>query len=212
MNGQKSHEHQSNPRNMRKIKTLIGLSVAGLLAAASPLLITTVTVAPVAMTGCTTLNNTNNTAQIDATALILKNAARLGAVAAITPPNGNTNNAAYFQLASQAIGAFLTGTDYSPAAFQKALIDVKAPGSDNVWVQLGVGTVIDLYQVYFGQYVKGQVNGNFAAVTFLTSIQSGFNEALAVAGVQPPTVAASSLQPKQPQQVEFQILPRPMRK
>jgi hypothetical protein len=196
---------------MKKIKTLIGLGVAGILALAMPLFLTAFTVtAPVAMTGCIAPGGgTNiNTAQIDATALILQNAARVGAVAAITPPSGNTNNAVYFELAAQAIGTFLTGKDYSPAAFQQALIDIKVPQANNIWVQLGIGAVIDLYQVYFSQYVQGKVNGNFAAGTFLVAIQNGFNQATG----NPVTPPPAKLKAGSPQPLAPSVLPRPLKR
>jgi hypothetical protein len=196
---------------MKKIKTLLGLSTAAMLAVATPFMLTTFTVtAPVALTGCMTGpgGGTNNTAQIDATALILQNTARSGALAAITPPTGSTNNIAYFQAASQAIGVFLTGKDYSPVAFQQALIAVKVPGADNLWVQLVIGAVIDLYQVYFSQYVQGQVNGNFAAGTFLLAIQNGFNQALG----NPITPLPTNLQLRPGQSLASPVLPRPLKR
>lgn len=204
---------------MKKIKNRIALAVAGLLAIATPILITTLTVtAPVALTGCVSPgggSGTNNQAQIDATALILQNAARAGTVAAITPPTGDTNNRAYFQLASQALGVFVTGKDYSPAAFQQALLDIKVPQANNVWVQLAIGATIDLYQVYFSQYVQGQVNGNMAAGTFLLAIQNGFNQALGLpVVVSPPgtNTTFSAAKPKLSQPVAVPVLPRPVKK
>lgn len=179
--------------------------MTGLAALVTPLLLTTATVSTV---GCATNGGgTNDTAQIDATALILQTAARSGAIAAITPPTGDTNNAAYFQLAAQAIGVFLTGKDYSPAAFQQALININTPYATNVWVQLGIGAVIDLYQVYFSQYVSGQINGNFAAGTFLLAIQNGFNQALGnpVTPLPTPPQGSRSLRT-----ARSNVLPRPI--
>ena len=190
---------------MKKFKKIVGLGVAGVLAATAPFIITAFTVtAPVTMTGCVTNNGTNNAAQIAAAALILQNTARSGALVAITPPTGNTNNAAYFSLAAQAIGTFLTGKDYSPAAFQQALIGVNAPGANDVWVQLGIGAVVDLYQVYFSQYVQGQVNGNATANAFLVAVQNGFNQALG----NPVTLQRGKLQPA----LVGPVLPRPLKK
>jgi hypothetical protein len=203
---------------MKKFKKIIGIGLAGLIATAMPLFITAFSVtAPVAMTGCGALSggngtNTANQAQIDATALILQNSARAGAIAAITPPTGDTNNAAYFQLASQALGAFITGTNYSPAAFQDALLKINVPQAKNVWVQLGIGAVIDLYQVYFSQYVQGQLNGNMAAGTFLLAIQNGFNQALGqpLTPVPSPVVNSGNLQLGHG--VSGSVLPRPLKK
>lgn len=201
---------------MKKLKRNIAIGLAGLLAMAAPIFITAFSVtAPVAMTGCGSLigggGGTNSQAQIDATALILENSARSGAIAAITPPIGDTNNAAYFQLASQALGAFITGTNYNPAAFQQALLNINVPQAKNVWVQLGIGAVIDLYQVYFSQYVQNQLNGNMAAGTFLLAIQNGFNQALGQPVVAPVSQPALQLKPHPAQPLSGSVLPRPIK-
>lgn len=191
---------------MKKIKTIIGLVAAGLVAISAPLAITAFTVAaPVALTGCGTFQGggTNSQAQIDATALILQSTARVGALAAITPPSGSTNNAVYFNLAAETIGTFLTGKDYSPAAFQQALVDIKVPQANNIWVQIGIASVIDLYQIYYSQQVQGQVNGDPAAKAFLTAVQDGFNQALG---------KPVSLKLKAAQPVNSPILPRPLKR
>lgn len=194
---------------MKKFKTPFTFALAAVVTMATPLFFTVTLTAPVALTtGCVSPGGTNgtSTAQIDATALILENSARAGAVAAITPPTGDTNNAAYFDLAAQAIGLFLTGQDYSPAAFQQALINVKTPRANDVWVQLGISAVIDLYQIYFSQYVQGQINGNFAAGTFLLAVQNGFNEALGKPTTPLPTKAKLQLK-----EGKAPLLPRPIK-
>jgi len=199
---------------MKKLKTRIALLAAGLLAMSTPLFIAAFTAtAPVAVTGCGILGggtSTNNIAQINAAALILQNIAQGGALAAITPPQGNTNNAAYFNAASQAIGLFLTGKDYSPAAFQQALLAIKIPGASDIWVQLAIGGVVDLYQVYFSQYVQGQVDGNYAAQALLIAVQNGFNQALGNPLVPPPVPPAAV--PPKGQSIGGKILPRPLTK
>lgn len=195
---------------MKNIKTalvLIGTTVSLL---AASLLVS------VSTTGCGTFisggGGTNNSAQINATALILQNAAYSGALAAITPPTGNSNNAPYFSLASQAIGAFVTGQNFSPAALQQALISIKAPQATNLWVQLGIGTVIDLYQVYFSQYVQGQTGSNTTAVVFVTAIQAGFNQALGVPVPPAPTPAHGPIAPPLPLMLNRpSVLPRPLK-
>lgn len=187
---------------MRKIKTIIGAGTAGIVAFLVPLFITTFTVtAPVAITGCVSPPSTNSQQVIDATSMILENTARAGALAAITPPTGNTNNAVYFKLASTAIGTFLTGQNFTPGALQDALMKLNVPQLNDVWVQLAVGGIIDLYTVYYGQYVEGQVNGNLYAGAFLQAIQRGFNEAL----------NGRPAQLKVSQPFRGTILPRPIR-
>jgi hypothetical protein len=192
---------------MKKLKKIVGVAVASILATVVPFVIVAVTLtAPITLTSCVTNNGTNNAAQIAAAALILQNTARAGATTAITPPTGDTNNAVYFNLAAQAISTFLTGKDYSPTAFQAALTSINVPQLNNVWVQLGIGAVIDLYQVYFSQYVQGQVNGNATANAFLVAIQNGFNQALGN------PVSAPQLKGKAPVPLVGPVLPRPLKK
>jgi len=104
----------------------------------------------------------------------------------------------------------LTGKDYSPAAFQQALLAIKIPGASDIWVQLAIGGVVDLYQVYFSQYVQGQVDGNYAAQALLIAVQNGFNQALGNPLVPPPVPPAAV--PPKGQPIGGQILPRPLTK
>jgi hypothetical protein len=132
----------------------------------------------IVQTGCTTDANGNtviDTNTVDNTAIILRSAARDGAIIAI---QDDPSSKGYFQLAATSISAFLTGKDYTPGSFQKALLVIDSKDLTNQWVQIGIGTTIDLYQLYYGQYVKGQVNSNEIARAFLTAIQDGFNQAL----------------------------------
>ncbi len=141
-----------------------------------------VSLAPVVLTtGCVSPGgagtNVVNQGTIDATAVLLKGAAQAGALAAIQNDKGN---AKYFELAADSISTFLTTTNYTPGAFQNALMGVigNSGALTNAYVTIGIGTVIDLYQLYYGQYVKGQINGNAYAGEFLTAIQNGFYMAL----------------------------------
>lgn len=151
-------------------------------------------------TGCTTTGQPNQAA-IDATAVILRNAARSGAAIAIQQ---NPEDAKYFQLAADSMSTFLLATNYNPGAFQTALMAAVGTGVlTNTYVSIGLGTVIDLYQLYFGLYVKGQVNGNEYAGQFLTAIETGFYQAL---GKPVPTLKGRLKAPSSP----CPVLPRPM--
>lgn len=131
-----------------------------------------------AFSGCGTVSPTDQTI-VDSTAAVLRGAARDGALVAITPPAGNTNNAEYFRLAATTIGTFVTSKDTSPAAFQAALMDLNVPQLNDPYVKIGIGTVVDLYQLYYGIYVKPNVASNApVALELLTSVQDGFNQAL----------------------------------
>lgn len=118
-------------------------------------------------------------ASIDAAAVILQGAARAGATAAITPPTGDTNNVIYFKLAADGLGSFVTGTNYTPAALQQDLTSVNVPQLQNVYVQIAIGSVVDLYSLYYQQFIQGNLVSNAPVVLeFATSIQDGFNQAV----------------------------------
>ena len=150
-------------------KLVLGISLAGAVLAACLVPVTIVS------TGCVTTVTTNDQQVINATAVILRGAARDGAVVAM---QDDPNTKQYFALAATALSAFVTGKDYSPGAFQAALLNIKSPALTNQWVQIGLGTVIDLYQLYYGQYVQNTVNSSAVAQAFITAIQDGLNEAL----------------------------------
>ena len=161
----------------------------------------------VGLTGCATTNGTNvvvgtngepNQTTIDAIAVVLRGAARAGAVVAI---QDDPENAKYFKLASAAIGQFATGLNTDPAAFQAALVAVGLP--DNQWLRLGLGTVVDLYQFYYGTYVKNKVADNAYARTFLRAVQEGFEEAIG----EPQAHIAAARRP-----APSGVFPRPIKK
>lgn len=187
------------------ISVLLGLAVC--------LAPVTFTLAPMVFTtGCASVSNVD-TNTINTTAIILRGAARDGAVIAMQE---NPETKKYFQLASQVLSTFITGKDYTPGAFQTALLNINVEELNNPWVQIGIGTVIDLYQLYFGQYIKGQVNGDLIAQAFITAVQDGFNMALG----QPvsPTkkyfsrYGGFSAQPPMPFGTTGGVLPRPVKK
>jgi hypothetical protein len=156
-----------------------------------------------AIAGCSTGPVDQGT--IDATAVLLRNAARTGCIVATQPPNGEPGNSAYFDLAAAAIGTFITQTNYTPGAFQEALMRVDGAALTNQWVQIGVGTLVDLYQLYWSSYIRGQVNGNAYAGVFLGTIQDGFNQCAGRPSAQPAGLASRNAAPKL-------ILPRPIKK
>lgn len=130
-------------------------------------------------TGCATsgdgLSEEQKQQMIDDTAVLLRSAARNGAMFAIEDDPGTS---AWFNLAQQVLGTFLTGKDYSPAAFQQALITVPVKEFKNKWIKFAIFNVIDLYQIYWGRYVQGQVQNNETARKFLESVQDGFKQAV----------------------------------
>jgi hypothetical protein len=53
------------------------------------------------------------------------------------------------------------------------------------WVKLAIGTAVDVYELYWSKYVKGEISKSYIAVKFLTAVQTGFAQAIA-----PPASAA----------------------
>lgn len=116
--------------------------------------------------------------------IVLRSAARNAAALGI---QDNQDNRKYVQLAVTTLDTFLTGNDYTPGALVKALEPVVKQVKD-LRVALAVNTVTDLYEAFFGRYVKGQIanaaNGN--ALLFLTNLRQGAAEALDLTTVAPP--------------------------
>lgn len=127
--------------------------------------------------GCATTGMTpaQQTQLIDDTAVLIHAAARNGAMFAI---EDDPNTAKWFALAQQSIATFLTGTDYSPAAFQAALNNIPLGALKSKWIKYALYNVVDLYQLYYGRYVQSQVQSNEIAKKFLEAVQDGFKQAL----------------------------------
>ena len=129
-----------------------------------------------ACSGCSTTTNTKiDPGVVDTTAVVLRGAARDGAVIAI---QNNPETKQYFAIAASTLETFITGKDYTPGAFQAALTSIKSSEIQNPYVQIGIGTVVDLYQLYFSQYAKNALQSNDVAKAFVVAIQDGFNQAL----------------------------------
>lgn len=120
---------------------------------------------------------------LEAAAIVLRNAARNASALAIQE---KPENRKYVQLAVTSMDQFLTGTDYTPGALVKALEPVLKEVKD-LKVALAVNTVTDLYDAFFGRYVKGRLAGvaNGNALLFLTNLRQGAAEALTLTA--PPT-------------------------
>jgi predicted small secreted protein len=132
-----------------------------------------------------------NQQALDSAAIVLRNAARNAAAIAI---DKSSDNRKYVTLAVTTLDTFLVGNDYSPGALKKSLEPVIKQVSD-VYVGLAINTVTDLYEAFFGRYVKDQIaaaaNGN--ALLFLTNLRLGAAEALSLTA--PQTAAAASAAP-----------------
>jgi hypothetical protein len=128
---------------------------------------------------------------LNSAAIVLRSASRNAAAIAI---DKKPENRKYVTLAVTTLDTFLTGSDYTPGALKKALEPVIKEVND-VYVGLAVNTVIDLYDAFFGRYVKGQVaslaNGN--ALLFLTNLRQGAAEALDLTAPQRAAAASAAV-------------------
>jgi hypothetical protein len=128
---------------------------------------------------------------LNSAAIVLRSASRNAAAIAI---DKNPENRKYVTLAVTTLDTFLTGNDYTPGALKKALEPVIKEVKD-VYVGLAVNTVIDLYDAFFGRYVKGQVaqlaNGN--ALLFLGNLRQGAAEALDLTAPQRAAAASAAV-------------------
>lgn len=123
--------------------------------------------------GCTTLTTTQQQT-LDQTAAVLRGAARGVAVLAIAD---NPDNTAKVKAAVTTLDALILSGNYdSPSvltAFDPLIKQIAKPE-----VRLAVGTTLDLYQIFVGRYVVGQVNGNPVAKQLLTALRDGGAQAL----------------------------------
>lgn len=151
-----------------KIKTLIS----------SLLVLACMVVSLSFFTGCASTSDGSGpqiTAQtIQDSAVVLKNLARSTALLAMEK---DAENRKYVNLAIAAMDTFLTGTNYTPGLLAATLEPVFKEVKD-VKVQIALNTVTDLYEIYYGRYVKDKIAGNETARLLLTSLRDGGVEAI----------------------------------
>lgn len=136
------------------------------------------------LTGCASTATKSDTAPVidqqtlNDAAVLLRNASRNAAALAI---QDNQDNRKYVVLAVAAIDTFLVGDNYTPGAFSDALKPVIEEVND-VRISLAINTVTDLYDIFYGRYVKGKLaaaaNGN--AALFIRNIREGAFSALQI--------------------------------
>jgi len=130
------------------------------------------------LTGCATTNGTGVDQQtLNDSAIILRNAARNASALAISKKDDNKK---YVQLAVATLDTFLVGNDYTPGALTKAL-EPLIKEVKTVEVNLAINTVIDLYEVFYGRYVKSKVAANENALLFLKALRDGAQQGLTAA-------------------------------
>jgi hypothetical protein len=107
-------------------------------------------------------------------AVILRASARNAALLAI---ESDQNNKKYIQLSVAVLDGFLIGETYTPGALADALKPV-IKGANDVKVSIAVNTLVDFYEVFYGRYVKNQVQSNEIAYQFIKAVYDGAAESL----------------------------------
>ena len=133
-------------------------------------------------TGCMTTQNGGVTPlpptaqQVEKSATLLKGTVR-AALILVIDKNG-TNATPYITLSRDTLSVFIGGPDYTPDALLNSLSALPAKALQKPEVKLAISTVVTAYEVYYGDYVRGQVNGNDIAVKLLTAVRDGCSDAL----------------------------------
>lgn len=107
-------------------------------------------------------------------AVILRGTARGAATIAIQE---NANNVAYVRLAVQVLDQFLVGDEYTPGALTDALEPVLKEAKD-LKVKLAINTATDLYEIFYGRYVRGQFKSKETAFKLVRALRDGAAQAL----------------------------------
>lgn len=148
---------------MKKIISLAAIALMGIL---------------LATTGCVTTNPSpdDQAVKIEKAAVLMKGTVR-SALVLVIDKNG-TNATPYIALARDTLSTFIGGTDFTPDALLNSLeaLPVKALGKPEV--KLAISTVVTAYEIYYGDFVRGQVDGNATAIKFITAIRDACDEAI----------------------------------
>jgi hypothetical protein len=147
-----------------KIKTLLALVAASVLSLSF-------------LAGCKTTPDGSSgitPQQIQDSGVVLKNLARSTSLLAIEKDQDNRK---YVGLAVDALDTFLVGTNYSPGLLSTRL-EVVFKEVRDVKIQIAMNSALDLYEIYYGRYVRDQVSGNETARILLTSLRDGAHEAM----------------------------------
>jgi len=150
------------------LSTLIALAVLGFTGCAT-------TPAGSGSSGTNQVQITSN--QVYKASILLKGTVR-SALILVIDKNGS-NAAPYISLAASTLSEFIASGNNSPDALLAALNKLPAKALQKPEVQLAVSTVVTAYEVYYGDYVRNQVDGNNIATSLLTAIRDGCLGALA---------------------------------
>jgi len=133
-------------------------------------------------TGCMTTKAPDgstvvDTNRVDKLANVLKTAVSDVVILAAEDRKQETRN--NILLARNIINGLIASGETTPGSLQDAL----APQLRNAKpeVKVAISTAIGLFEVYYGDYVKGKVGGNIYAAKFLTAAVEGIDRGLSLA-------------------------------
>ena len=112
---------------------------------------------------------------VDKTSAVLK-ATVSGAV--IIAVQKDANSVPYLRLASRIIDKSLAGGDTTPSTLEKSIGAVSVKELQGPEAKLAITAALGLYEVYWGEYVRSKIGGNYAATSLLTAVRDGINNAL----------------------------------
>lgn len=136
-----------------------------------------------ATSGCVTPGQPGPTpAQIDAAALVLKNATRATLVLVIVK-NGEKGRE-YVGLAKDSLALFVAGTDHSVAALASRLSAIPLGGLSQAEASLIVLILLTTYDIFLGGFIRDGIGRSEIALKALTALRDGCAEALVL--TQPP--------------------------
>lgn len=133
-------------------------------------------------TGCMTTKAPDGTTVVDTNrveklALVLKTTVSDVVILAAEDRKQETRNRII--LARNIINGLIATGDTTPSDLQNALAPQLRDAKPEV--KVAVNTAISLFEIYYGDYVKGKVGGNFYAARFLTATVEGIDRGLSMA-------------------------------
>jgi len=126
-------------------------------------------------TGCTTTTGNQSPAltqeQLDKASILLKGSVRSGLLLVIDKNGDDAKD--YVCLAGESLSTLLRGTNYTPGYLEKRLYALPTKELKKTEVQLAVSAILTAYEIYYGDYVAGRIDGNKTAYVLLSALRDG---------------------------------------
>lgn len=135
------------------------------------------------LTGCATTGGTPgviDTNKLAKGAILLKTTVSSSIIVATEK---DTNAVTYIKMVGGLLDAIIGGTDFTPQKLEKALSELNIKELKKPEARIAINTVLGLYEIYYGDYVRGRLEGNQTALVLLRAIRDGINQGL---GLPPP--------------------------